>query len=389
MSRLCGEWDIPLKRKRDKEKDEYILLKSRLVLRTFGMLALSTVIIAALYSFFLQGRLANLIVKLMETFFYYDYYDALYAYSMNVRQYMPVFFVVAVLIIFVVILRIYLNTFSKYFDEINRGVDVLLRDDDSEANLSQELIAVEKKINSVKATLIRQREDIRSTEQRKNDLIMYIAHDLKTPLASVIGYLNLLHDEGQISEELRQKYLSISLNKAERLEDLINEFFEIARFNLSDVALQYSRINLTRLLEQLVYEFKPMLEEKNLKCSLNASEDMMLRCDADKIQRVFDNLLRNAVIYSFRDTEISIEANCQDGKYMIKFANRGDTISKEKLERIFEQFYRLDAARSTDSGGAGLGLAIAKQIVELHGGTIAAESENEQIVFVVVLPESV
>lgn len=355
--------------------------------RTFGMLAFSFVIIGLLYSLFLQGRLANFIVTITDKFFYHDYYDALYAYSTNVRQYMPVFFVVAVLITFAVILRIYLNTFSKYFEEINRGIDVLLRDDESEAELSQELIAVEKKINSVKSTLIRQRADIRSTEQRKNDLIMYLAHDLKTPLASVIGYLNLLHDEAKISEELRQKYLSISLDKAERLEDLINEFFEIARFNLSDVTLQYSKINLTRLLEQLVYEFKPMLEEKGLKCSLNAEADMMLRCDADKLQRVFDNLLRNAVIYSFRETEIHIDGYCRNGSYVIQFTNQGDTISEEKLARIFEQFYRLDTARSTDSGGAGLGLAIAKQIVGLHNGTITAESGDGRVVFTVTLPE--
>lgn len=352
------------------------------------MIALSILIIAALYGLFLQGRLANFIVDCL-TFVYHSYDEALYVYTVHIRSYMPVFFVIAVLITFTIIMRIYLNRFSKYFEEINRGIDVLLRDDESEAALSQELAAAEKKINSVKRTLVRQKADIRSTEQRKNDLIMYIAHDLKTPLASVIGYLNLLRDEGQISEELRQKYLSISLDKAERLENLINEFFEIARFNLSDVTLQYSRISLTRLLEQLVYEFKPMLEEKNLKCSLNAAEDMMLRCDADKIQRVFDNLLRNAVIYSFRDTEISIEGHCQDGKYIIRFTNQGDTIPAEKLERIFEQFYRLDTARSTDSGGAGLGLAIAKQIVGLHGGMITAESGNEQIVFTVELPEEV
>ena len=215
-----------------------------------------------------------------------------------------------------------------------------------------------------------------------------LAHDLKTPLASVIGYLNLLHDERQISEELREKYLSISLNKAERLEDLINEFFEIARFNLSTITLQYSRINLTRLLEQLIYEFKPMLQEKNLSCQLSIAEDVMLRCDADKIQRVFDNLFRNAIIYSFENTAIDIVATEQADKLRISFINHGDTIPEEKLDRIFEQFYRLDTARSTKSGGAGLGLAIAKQIVELHGGTITAKSEQERDEFEVILPAS-
>lgn len=223
----------------------------------------------------------------------------------------------------------------------------------------------------------------------KNDLIMYLAHDLKTPLSSVIGYLTLLHDdEQQISQELREKYLSISLDKAERLEDLINEFFEITRFNLSNITLQYSNINLTRLLEQLIYEFKPILKEKNLKCTLNSTSDIMLHCDANKIQRVFDNLLRNAVIYSYTDTEVAITTELQENTIVITFENFGNPIAEEKLKLIFEQFYRVDTSRNTTSGGAGLGLAIAKHIVELHKGTIVAHSKDECIKFIVTLPLS-
>ena len=169
---------------------------------------------------------------------------------------------------------------------------------------------------------------------------------------------------------------------------MINEFFEIAKFNLSNITLQYSRISLTRLLEMLLYEFQPMLHEKNLDCILMIPDDIMLKCDADKIQRVFDNLLKNAVIYSFDGTDIVIAVAGQGENIEITFTNHGDTIPEEKLERIFEQFYRLDASRSTGSGGAGLGLAIAKQIVELHKGTIMARSENEMIEFKVTLPVS-
>ena len=116
--------------------------------------------------------------------------------------------------------------------------------------------------------------------------------------------------------------------------------------------------------------------------------EMLLRCDAGKIQRAFDNLLRNAVIYSYPNTEIEIGAERQKDRVVIKFINHGDTIPEENLERIFEQFYRLDISRSTSSGGAGLGLAIAKRIVELHHGTITAKSENELIAFTVTLPVS-
>ena len=275
----------------------------------------------------------------------------------------------------------------QYLDEVIDAAKTLSDPDAPTVSLPQELSEVENELNLARA---QSRENLRlrrDAEQRKNDLIMYLAHDLKTPLSSVIGYLTLLHEEGEISPELREKYLSIALDKAERLEDLINEFFEITRFNLSEITLQYGRINLTRLLEQLVFEFEPMLKDKNLRCDLRAANDMMLRCDGDKIQRVFDNLLRNAVLYSYPDTEIAITAEVRGSKAVICFRNHGDAIPEEKLARIFEQFYRLDAARSS-SGGAGLGLAIARQIVELHGGAIEAGSAKDMIEFTVKLPLS-
>lgn len=215
---------------------------------------------------------------------------------------------------------------------------------------------------------------------------MYLAHDLKTPLSSVIGYLNLLRDENQISEELREKYLSISLDKAERLEELINEFFEITRFNLSNITLVYSKINLTMMLEQLGHEFKPMLAGKNLKCEFDVQPDMMLSCDANKLQRVFDNLLRNAVSYCYENTTIQVKARLTEDHVLIQVINEGDMIPGERLERIFEQFYRLDVSRSSSTGGAGLGLAIAREIVELHHGQITARSENGITSFEVTLP---
>ena len=155
-------------------------------------------------------------------------------------------------------------------------------------------------------------------------------------------------------------------------------------FRSSTITLQYREINLTRLLEQLVYEFQPILEEKGLACRLVVADDMMLNCDADKMQRVFDNLLRNAVVYSYDQTEIAIEAERGDSGVTLQFSNHGGTIPKEKLERIFEQFYRLDTGRGTD--GAGLGLAIARQIIMLHNGTITAKSRDGLTVFTVTLP---
>ena len=299
--------------------------------------------------------------------------------------------IAAIVILAICIIRLTYKLLKKvvaYVDELQHAIGQIFDKDVNYVKLSPELADIAIKLNHLKQESENNARLAKENEQRKNDLIMYLAHDLKTPLSSVIGYLTLLRDETQISKELQTKYLSIALDKAERLEDLINEFFEITRFNLSSITLQYSKINLTRLLEQLVYEFKPLLKEKNLTCNLKIQEDITLRCDANKIQRVFDNLLRNAAIYSFHDTEILITVEVQEKNVIIVFQNHGNTIPKEKLERIFEQFYRLDTARSTSSGGAGLGLAIAKQIIELHKGTILAESEDEKNIFTVTLPLS-
>lgn len=375
-----------MNRKRQGADSDYRQLQTKLFLRTVVMLFAAAAIIWLLYRYVLRGHIADFIVGLLRDYIYHDYETALIAYQFLFRNNMTFFIGAAIVVLFLIILRIYLRSFSKYFNEINRGIDALLAEDSVDVVLPAELAATENKINSIKHMLKQRKMAAELAEQRKNELVVYLAHDLKTPLTSVIGYLTLLRDEAQISEELRQKYLSISLSKAERLEELINEFFEITRFGFSDVVLEYSRLNLTRLLEQLTYEFRPMLAEKDLTCSLTAEQDMMIRCDVDKLQRVFDNLLRNAVNYSFEHSAIEIAAVAEEQQIRIKFKNHGNTVPREKLERIFEQFYRLDTARSSKTGGAGLGLAIAKEIVELHHGTITAKSENETIEFEVVLP---
>ena len=365
---------------------DYTQLETKILIRTAAVLFGAFTLISVVLSL-LNGRFSNAIVGFLEIF-YKDYEKALVAYTYAFRNNKEWFVMAAAFVVFLIVLRLYLKGFTKYFNEINRGINALKEENSGDVALSSELAATEKTINAIKHTLEQRKSAAMVAEQRKNDLVVYLAHDLKTPLTSVIGYLTLLRDENQISDDLREKYVSISLEKAERLEDLINEFFEITRFNLSNITLEYSVVNLTRMLEQLVFEFKPMLAEKNLKCVLTIEPNKMIRCDVNKMQRVFDNLLRNAVNYSFENTEISITVTQNENTVHIKFTNRGNTIPKEKLECIFQQFYRLDTSRSTKNGGAGLGLAIAKEIVMLHGGVITAQSEEERIEFEVTILSS-
>ena len=220
----------------------------------------------------------------------------------------------------------------------------------------------------------------------KTELITNVSHDLKTPLTSVIGYLTLLKDEPEISQELRQKYLDIAWNKAGRLEDLVNEFFELTRMNFAHMTLNRSMVNMTMMVEQFMYEFKPLLAEKGMDYELEAEPEIMVYCDIEKMQRVFDNLLKNAINYGYPDSMIHVylDKNGEQGMKLI-VQNHGQTIPAEKLSYLFEQFFRLDSSRDSKTGGIGLGLAIAKQIVELHGGKISCESSNETIIFIVEL----
>ena len=311
--------------------------------------------------------------------------DPLYYLLKVVEQLSPVLIVLLLLAGFVWFTVRALRQPLGYLDDVIAAAKSLSDPAAPPIELPKELSDVENELNLARS---RSQENLRArreAEQRKNDLIMYLAHDLKTPLSSVIGYLTLLHDEGEIAPALREKYLSIALGKANRLEDLINEFFEITRFNLSAIELQYGAADLSRLLEQLTFEFQPMLREKNLTCALSTPETFPIRCDANKLQRVFDNLLRNAVLYCYPGTEITVTAERVGNSAVVRFRNRGDTIPPEKLSRIFEQFYQGETDRRAD--GCGLGLTLCKRIVEQHGGTIAVESRpGEGSRFTVTLP---
>lgn len=285
-----------------------------------------------------------------------------------------------------VISYLFISMPLRYLDDLVEAANQLAHPKEDAISLPPAMESVETQLNLAREQALRDAQAAKMAEQRKNDLIVYLAHDLKTPLTSVIGYLTLLRDEPQISSETRAKYTGIALEKAERLEDLINEFFDITRFNLSHLELEKQPVDLKRMLEQIVSEFQPIFAEKGLQCSLDLPQKLTYSCDPDKLARVFDNLLRNASYYSLPDSTVEIAGQLAEGEIVLTFSNAGKTIPQEKLNRIFEQFYRLDSSRATRTGGAGLGLAIAKEIVELHGGTIRADSAENQIVFTLRLP---
>ena len=246
--------------------------------------------------------------------------------------------------------------------------------------------AISAQMAEIKATMQRHEQILKEEAGRKNDLITYLAHDLKTPLTSVIGYLSLMDEAPDMSEAQKAKYVHIALDKAYRLEKLINEFFEITRYNLQQMILEKETIDLYYMLIQMTDEFYPVLSARGNRVKLSVDEDTKVYGDSEKLARVFNNILKNAVSYSYENTEIEIMTEKKEESLKIRFRNRGRTIAREKLNTLFEKFFRMDEARTSNTGGAGLGLAIAKEIVTLHGGLITAESENEVTTFCVTLP---
>ena len=250
----------------------------------------------------------------------------------------------------------------------------------------KEYAEISAQMSDIKQAMQRHEQMLKEEASRKNDLIAYLAHDLKTPLTSVIGYLALLDEAQDMPIEQKTKYVNIALSKALRLEKLINEFFDITRYNLQQIDLEKESINLCHMLVQMTDEFYPLLNAHGNQTEVCVDEDITVYGDSIKLARVFNNILKNAIAYSYPDTIIKIWAESTDTDVWIYFCNKGKTIPAGKLNSIFEKFFRMDEARSTNTGGAGLGLAIAKEIITLHGGKITAESENESTTFRISLP---
>ena len=342
---------------------------------------------------------------------------------------------ICLFLLFGCLLIAWLNFFkiAQLMAEVAEAVSAIYRDREAAVQLPRELKEMENQLNQIRIQAEADRQQAHETNQRKDDMLMYMAHDLKTPLTSVIGYLTLLNDEPDIPETTRQRYLGVVLKKALRLEELINGFFEITRFNFSHMILEKSYVNMSMMVNQILYEFQPVFAEKRLQFTFEAPEEVYVYCDVEKMERVYDNLFKNVANYSYTDTQIRVclsekipaetrqrmlegqEAgqnivletaetgrNVMPGQTEEKqeaagvrkasggmrliVENHGRTIPREKLEHLFEQFFRLDSSRDSHTGGSGLGLAVVKEIIQLHGGTVACESENEIIRFIVELP---
>jgi two-component system sensor histidine kinase VanS len=373
-----------LKSKKTNRKADYSKIKRKLY--SYILIAvIGAVVFVVLVRRIMRGIAGDWIVNFLQNTFLFEYRDAMMIYQYTIRNHMEILIYAAVAFCFFFLCRAVLSSFMGYFDEVNAGIDSLIRGEDKQIELSAEMAFMEHKLNGLKQTLEKREQDAKLAEQRKNDLVMYLAHDIKTPLSSVTGYLSLLDEAPDMPVEQKAKYLRITLDKAYRLEQLIDEFFEITRYNLQTIVLSKTSIDLCYMLVQMADEFYPQLSAKGKQIILRVPENLTVYGDADKLARVFNNILKNAAAYSTDNSSIEIRAALSGGVVSIVFKNAG-TIPRDKLAYLFEKFYRLDGARSSRKGGAGLGLAIAREIAALHGGRIYAGSDDRYTTFTVELP---
>ncbi|WP_071392879.1 sensor histidine kinase [Bacillus tuaregi] len=300
-----------------------------------------------------------------------------------------IFFIVFILLSFLYFFFL-TKPYSTYFKEISNGIHNLARGDFQhkvQIPSNDEFRAIAQDINLAGEKLQEaiQRGDF--SESSKDQLVVNLAHDLRTPLTSVLGYLDLLLKDEDLSKEQTRHFLQIAFTKSQRLEGLIDELFEITRMNYGMLPVEKRSINLTDLLHQLTEEMYPVLEKNHLLVRMNCLPQLTIHADGALLARVFENLLTNAIRYGYDGQFVDINGFIEENEVVVQVINYGDSIPPEELPQLFDMFYTGDKARTHREDSTGLGLFIAKNIVEQHDGTITAKSNVIQTSFEVRLPK--
>ena len=261
--------------------------------------------------------------------------------------------------------------------DLNTNVEVVGDDEfaDMAANLNR-------MVEEIRDLMDKERE----SERTKNELITNIAHDLRTPLTSIIGYLELLSNTADMNPDLQKKYIDITYTKAKRLQKLIEDLFGFTKLNYGKISMRVSKVDIVKLLSQLLEEFYPVFMDKGLAYELQSNVPAkVIKADGNLLARLFDNLISNAIKYGTEGKKILVKVHGDETVVTVSVTNFGYVITKEELPLLFDKFYRVEQSRSLNTGGTGLGLAIAKNIVDMHGGTIGVASDLKGTVFTVKL----
>lgn len=250
--------------------------------------------------------------------------------------------------------------------------------------LSKTLLAKEKESEKLKEKERAALDIERNAERQKNELITNVAHDLRTPLTTIVGYLELIKDDTALSKEDVHKYSGIAYEKSIRLQEMMDDLFEFTKLDNADIKLNKSMINLSGLIMQMTDEFYPSFKDCNITPIVDLPEEnIYVQGDGQLLARVFDNLISNALKYGYHNTDLKIEVSGDEKYATVKVINHGDTIAPEDVPLLFDKFYRTDSSRNSKTGGTGLGLAITKNIVDLHHGDISVTSDDQITTFIV------
>ncbi len=276
----------------------------------------------------------------------------------------------------------YIGELSDAMGEISQGnlnIQLEIKGDDEFSQMASNL-------NRMAEDIRRLMERERESERTKNELITNVAHDLRTPLTSVIGYLELLKNDTVLPAEKKQEYVRVTYNKAKHLEHLIEDLFGFTKLNYGKVTMNVSQVDILQLLTQLLDEFYPNFTENDMHYEIHSNvRSIPLNGDGNLLARLFENLIGNAIKYGREGKVVNVSAILKESVVVISIINYGYVIPENEIQHIFDKFYRVDQARSSSTGGTGLGLAIAKNIVEMHGGSIEARSNLDGTVFEVRL----
>lgn len=299
------------------------------------------------------------------------------------------FAIIIGIILFIIYFLLLTRKFVSYLDAIGEGIKelslgnfkarVYIKNDDEFALIAEYL---NKMADDISVLM----ENERKNEKAKNELITSVAHDLRTPLTSIIGYLDLASRKSNIEKETQETYISIAYEKSKRLEKLIEDLFSYTKYSSGEVSPNYQEIDMVKFMEQMVDEFYPSFQEAELEYEFNTSHSQaVVKADGDLLARAISNLISNAVKYGKDGKIIKIKLQKSEDVVALTITNYGEVIPEKDLENIFDRFFRVENSRSSETGGTGLGLAIAKKIILMHHGQISVKSDFEGTTFEVVL----
>ncbi|MGG4341997.1 sensor histidine kinase [Paenibacillus lautus] len=280
---------------------------------------------------------------------------------------------------------------NVYLEEIRNGLREIAKgnfDTDIPVQSGSQLGEVAESINQMSRQLHQSILEERNAEKTKNDLITGVSHDLRTPLTSILGFLEVIEEDRYQDEVELRYYVNIAYEKAQNLKKLIDDLFEYTRIN-NGLPLDIREIDMAQFIRQLIEEFVPALEKSGMECKLAAEEGLVIRADGAQLVRAYENLITNAIRYGDSGNRIDIAVRSDGNQVSISFTNYGDPIPERDLPFIFDRFYRVETSRSKQTGGTGLGLAITKSIVEIQGGEIRVRSDQQRTTFETRFPKVV